>query len=418
MMTAQSIGSSGATSYTEYLDARTAPDPRGDYYLGRDGEPTEAAGRWLASTTSLRELGIATDRPVERGDLVALMEGRAPGSTRDDERFLRPAGADGTRAAGIDVTFSAPKSVSIAWALADGAQRAELQGAHARAVQRAMQYLRATVPTTVSWDPRMRANQPALARDLLAAEFRHTTARGVGAGAPDPQLHSHVVVTAVIREDGRVAAVRSRPILRAAREVGAYYRAELAHELSTRGYAIDAGTGKRGRYFELAGVGEQAREAFSRRSRQVAIAAERFRASHGRAPERGELRALKLQSRAAKAPETRPELEREWRATAAEHGLEHAPQPWSDPSRRVEREPVSDRVEHALTVEHATFGERELRATALERAGRARSGQSPRARVRDARRRPGACAREWSLHHARDARVRAHDHRPPGQDGK
>jgi conjugative relaxase-like TrwC/TraI family protein len=352
----------------EYLDARTAPDPRGDYYLGRDGEPTEAAGRWLASTTSLRELGIATDGPVERGDLVSLMEGRAAGSTRDDERFLRPAGADGTRAAGIDVTFSAPKSLSIAWALAEGAQRGELEGAHARAVERAVQYLRATVPTTVSWDPRMRTNQPALARDLLAAEFVHTTARGVGGGAPDPQLHSHVVVTSVVREDGRVAAVRSRPILRAAREVGAYYRAQLAHELRTRGDAIEAETGKRGRYFELVGVGAQAREAFSHRSRQVATAAERFRASHGRAPERGELRALKLHSRAAKAPATRPELEREWRTTAAEHGLEHAPQPWSEPSRRVERAPASDRVEHALTLEHATFGERELRATVLERA--------------------------------------------------
>jgi conjugative relaxase-like TrwC/TraI family protein len=131
------------------------------------------------------------------------MEGRAAGSTRDDERFLRPAGADGTRAAGIDVTFSAPKSLSIAWALAEGAQRGGLEGAHARAVERAVQYLRATVPTTVSWDPRMRTNQPALARDLLAAEFVHTTARGVGGGAPDPQLHSHLVVTSVVREDGR-----------------------------------------------------------------------------------------------------------------------------------------------------------------------------------------------------------------------
>ena len=34
------------------------------------------------------------------------------------------------------------------------------------------------------------------AKDLIAAEYRHTTARGVsGAQAPDPQLHSHVVIT-------------------------------------------------------------------------------------------------------------------------------------------------------------------------------------------------------------------------------
>ena len=34
------------------------------------------------------------------------------------------------------------------------------------------------------------------AADLIAAEYRHTTARGVaGAVAPDPQLHSHVVIS-------------------------------------------------------------------------------------------------------------------------------------------------------------------------------------------------------------------------------
>ena len=74
---------------------------------------------------------------------------------------------------------------------------------------------------------------------------------------------------------------------RPARELGAHYRALLAYELAERGYEITRATGKDGKYFELAGVPEELRAAFSGRSREVARAAERFRARTGREPHRG-----------------------------------------------------------------------------------------------------------------------------------
>ena len=58
-------------------------------------------------------------------------------------------------------------------------------------------------------------------------------------------------------------------------------------------------------------------DAFSARSREVASAAERFRAKWGRAPERGELRALKLENRKAKVLVTRADLQVVWNETAA-----------------------------------------------------------------------------------------------------
>jgi TrwC relaxase len=104
---------------------------------------------------------------------------------------------------GIDVTFSAPKSVSAVWALGDPWQREQIE-----------------------------------------AEYRHTTARGVsGAQAPDPQLHSHVVITGAVREDERFVAVASRPVFRSARELGAFYRSALAGELAREGYGIEQATG-------------------------------------------------------------------------------------------------------------------------------------------------------------------------------
>jgi conjugative relaxase-like TrwC/TraI family protein len=281
VMTASSIGSAKAGGYARYLESKTVEPERGDYYLTPSGEPTQAPGRWLASPDTLARLGIEGGE-VDGDDFVALMEGRHPRSGG----WLRRAGADGGRGGGIDVTFSPPKSVSALWALGDEAQRGDMEAAHAAAVSDAVRYLAETVPTVRRRYGGEVVEEPAV--DLVAVEYRHTTARGVLAGdAPDPQLHSHVVITSAVRDDWRVVAVASRPIFRAAREVGAYYRSALAHELATRGYPIEPGTGKHGRYFEIAGVPRGLLEAFSARTREVAAAAERFRARWGRAPENG-----------------------------------------------------------------------------------------------------------------------------------
>lgn len=362
-MTAASIGAAKGGGYARYLESKTIRPERGDYYLSPEGEPTQAPGLWLASPDTLARLGIEGET-VEGREFIALMEGRHP---RTGE-WLRAEGAGGGRGGGIDLTFSAPKSVSAVWALGDGAQRRDMEAAHAAAVKDAMAHLTETVPTV----RRSRHNQvfEEHAVELIAAEYRHTTARGVMEGdAPDPQLHSHVVITSAVRDDGRIVAVASRPIFRSARELGAYYRSALAHELAQRGYAIERGTGKQGRYFEIAGVPRGLLDAFSSRSREVARAAERFRAKYGRAPERGELRALKLENRKAKVLVTQGDLQLVWNETAArfeyttdkEQAVGHrAP---DAPERALE-----DRVEERLTERAATFEPGELRAVLLEQS--------------------------------------------------
>ena len=87
------------------------------------------------------------------------------------------------------------------------------------------------------------------------------------------------------------------------------------------GYAIEQGTGKDGRHFEISGVPRELSEAFSGRSREVARAAERFRARYGRAPERGELRNLALENRRSKELTTRSDLQRAWVETGRGHGF-------------------------------------------------------------------------------------------------
>ncbi len=365
MVSASSIGSAKGGGYARYLEARTIAPERGDYYLNPDGELTQAPGRWLADPDTLGRLGIDPNGPVAGGDFISLMEGRHPGTGR----FLRPEGAGGGRGGGIDVTFSAPKSVSTVWALSESWQRQEIEAAHARAVEQTLGYMREQVPVV-----RRRFSGQVVeetANDLIAAEYQHTTARGVAGGkAPDPQLHSHVVITGVIREDDRLVATWSRPVFRSARELGAHYRAALTHELSERGYEIQQGTGKGGKYFELAGVPVGLRDAFSGRSREVARAAERFRARTGREPKRGELRDLALENRRAKTLTTRRDLEGVWRQTGSEYsfGPSEALQLLAGPERSRPDRAIEDRVEARLVERHAVFDAKDLRTVVLEQA--------------------------------------------------
>ncbi|HEX5308960.1 MAG TPA: MobF family relaxase [Solirubrobacteraceae bacterium] len=363
-MTAASIGASKGGGYARYLESKTIEPERGDYYLSPTGEPTQAPGQWLATPDTLARLGIE-GTSVDGHEFIALMEGKHP----RDGGWLRRAGADGSRAGGIDLTFSAPKSVSTVWALAGESERREIEAAHAAAVSETIEHLTETVPTVRRRYQGQVIEQPA--RDLVAAEYRHTTARGVLEGdVPDPQLHSHVVITSAVREDGKLVAVASRPIFRSARELGAYYRSALAHQLQQRGYAIERGTGKHGRYFELQGVPRGLLDAFSQRSREVARAAERFRAQYGRAPERGELRQLKLENRKAKALITRGDLQQAWNDTAAryDYTVQQPDRPLAPDTQLAVELPLEDRVEQRLTERAATFEPGEFRAVLLEQS--------------------------------------------------
>jgi conjugative relaxase-like TrwC/TraI family protein len=364
MMTASSIGAAKGGGYARYLEGKTVAPERGDYYLTPSGESAQAPGRWLSSPDTLARLGIEGSR-VDGPDFIALMEGRHP----RDGGWLRRVGANGQRGGGIDVTFSAPKSVSVTWALGDERERRMIEQAHRAAVDQAIGYMTETVGTVRRHRAGEVIEEPA--RELIAAEYLHTTARGVLDGdAPDPQLHSHVVVTSAVRQDDQIVAVASRPIFRAAREVGSFYRSALAHELAERGHAIELGTGKESRYFEIAGVPQGLIDAFSARTREVTAAAERFRARWGRAPERGELRRLKLENRKAKLPVTRSDLQRVWDEKAARHGVsrERQDRPRSRASRSRPRAALEDRVEARLTERAATFQPGELRAVLLEQS--------------------------------------------------
>ncbi|MEO8697312.1 MAG: relaxase domain-containing protein [Acidimicrobiales bacterium] len=74
-----------------------------DYYAGAG----EAPGRWLASS---HQLGLDCD--VDATQLRAVLQGHDP---TDAYKLVN---TTNRKIAGFDLTFSAPKSVSVLWALA------------------------------------------------------------------------------------------------------------------------------------------------------------------------------------------------------------------------------------------------------------------------------------------------------------
>ena len=119
------IGALGASSAAYYLD--TVASGREDYYLGVG----EAPGVWLGAHAAT--LGL--DGTVEPAALHAVLEGVDPGGGVRLDR------ARANRAPGFDLTFSAPKSVSIMHALADPDISAQVRDAHDHAVVAALGWL-------------------------------------------------------------------------------------------------------------------------------------------------------------------------------------------------------------------------------------------------------------------------------------
>jgi conjugative relaxase-like TrwC/TraI family protein len=267
MQTTHKIGGGAVDGYTAYL---TSASDRGDYYTtnagaesGEEGyeDADRAAGRWHGSPELLARLGLSPKEPVKREQLASLMNGMSPA----DGSELRPAGGNGTRVAGIDMTFSPPKSVSVLWAVSTPYERSQIEAAHTKAVAGAIARIErdvALVRTRTGGELRHER-----AERLLAAEFVHTSSRLTRdqerGGVPDPQLHSHVVVLGAQRKDGRFAAADSRELFRSARANGAWYRAELAQRLQQLGLEIQGRTGRDERYFEVAGVPEKLSERWS-----------------------------------------------------------------------------------------------------------------------------------------------------------
>jgi conjugative relaxase-like TrwC/TraI family protein len=280
-------------------------------YLTGDGP--DAEGHWLGRQASA--MGLAGS--VETEDLEALLAGHEPatgqqlGSPLVDRvdskgRMIRAV-------AGFDATFSAPKSLSVWWGLTGDPG---LLDAHNLAVQAVLDHIERYAATT-----RIRvgnARQHPDAAGLIMAAFPQATSR-----EDDPQLHTHVVISAkVVAPDGRWFALDGRYLKRKQRALGGLYQSVLRAELTNR-YGITWGPIEKGQA-EIVGMPKELLDAFSKRTAQVdAALADKitdFRAREGRDPTRWERAALTREAsedtRAKKTHAAPGDLGSHWRDQA------------------------------------------------------------------------------------------------------
>jgi conjugative relaxase-like TrwC/TraI family protein len=218
-----------------------------DYYAGSG----EAQGVWLG--VGARELGL--ERAVTGAELRTVLAGEDP---RSDVSLRR--GSSPVRVAAFDLTFSAPKSVSVLFAVAEREVRTRVRDAHDRAVGEALGYVERSAASV----RRGHAGVEVLPADgLVAAAFRHRSSR-----AGDPQLHTHVLVANLGRgPDGRWSALDGRRLYAHARAASFLYqatlRAELAAALGVEWSATRAGIA------EIDGISSRVLRAFSRRRVEI-----------------------------------------------------------------------------------------------------------------------------------------------------
>ena len=290
-----SIGKLGKGQENYYL--ATVAKGVEDYYTGAGESPGEWAG------TGAARLGLSGE--VSPDQLRAVLSGVDP--TTGDILGSR---TRSDRVPGWDLTFSAPKSVSVLYGLGGVEVSSEVVEAHRQAVAAGVSYLERHA--TVS---RRRVDgviEVVRAEGLVIAAFRHRTSR-----AGDPHLHTHcLAANAVERIDGGFGALYSPFIYRHARTAGFVYQAVLRAALTER-LGVAWGEVHNG-YAEVDGVHPALVEHFSKRRTEIEAAlAARGEDSPGAA------RVATLATRRAKDYGVDPEtLAQRWAAEAAELGDE------------------------------------------------------------------------------------------------
>ncbi|MGD0634939.1 MAG: MobF family relaxase [Beijerinckiaceae bacterium] len=276
------LGRDAGSYYTNDSLSETHPRDRDEYYT-RDG-----GGRWWSTGSTIVQNGATIDKESFR-DLCAGFHPAHGGSV------VRAAGP-GHRA-GLDVSFSAPKSFSILWMSGSESQRAELERIQREAVDEALAF----VVKEKLVEARLGAGGfiREVPSDLIIARYDHFTSR-----EGDPQIHTHAVFINVAGcADGKWRAIETDSLYKNQLAVGAAYRTALAERLVARGFRMhEAGQDQ----IEIDGITPDSIEAFSKRSHQLEAVAGRDKSAAQK-----ELATLTTRQSKSEIP-TGPELEKRW----------------------------------------------------------------------------------------------------------
>ncbi|MDF1608269.1 MobF family relaxase [Hoeflea sp. YIM 152468] len=234
------------TKQTAYYATETGAEPRGEWYA--------PAG----------DHGLVDGTVVE----ADLFERLFSGKDTAGQSLVTNGGGRIDRVPAFDVTLSAPRSVSLMWALGDAETRSAIETAHADAVRQTLQLIEKEAAFARRGQGGSRIERIALS----AALFRHGESRPAehadGFTFADPNLHTHcVILNLATRSDKTIGALHSTVLRDWKMAAGATYHAALAAGVMKAGLEIDR-IGSNG-VFEIAGVAEEAITYFSARRQEI-----------------------------------------------------------------------------------------------------------------------------------------------------
>ena len=245
----------GAEYYLADL-AREIPLPP----LGEEGGVAAWSGRAAQ--------GLGLGGAIDPEHLRAVLGGRHPTSGHR----LR---SERATVLGFDLTFSAPKSVSVVFALGGEEAARHVVTAHREGVQGALRYIESHALSAQRGSGEQREIVPTTG--LVAGSFTHGVNRNL-----DPHLHTHVVMANMVHgADGRWSACDHRGLSAHRVAASAVYESHLRVELTSRlGIRWVEASGLRA---EVDGVSPLLLGEFSSRSADI----RRHMAEHGAHSARG-----------------------------------------------------------------------------------------------------------------------------------
>ncbi len=332
MLTVQAIND---LDYYEHLKAT-------EYHVS-SGEP---AGHW---GTGLEQLGLQNGAEVSAKALNAIMLGH----DMEGKKITQSAGKKSHRL-GHDLTFSAPKGVSILWANASPEVQEKISHLQAEAVKKSLDFLKSKCQARTGKDGKVLIP----IESFISATFEHSNTR-----ENDPQLHTHLLLSSTcIREDGKTGTFENSGILKHSKIAGALYRAELANGLKAMGFHIEQDENYKGKgdVFRVAGMNHELEKHFSKRSIQITQKAKETKALFGVSGTFVNQK-IALATRKKKETVNRPVNFAKWQAESQERGfdtqaLESLKAAQAKPFERPSVEQIFDE----LTDHESTFSRQDL----------------------------------------------------------
>ncbi len=220
-----------------------------DYYAKDDPSHQKLSGWYGKGAENLLLEGEVEPKIFQKILAGNLPNGKQIGLIKD---------GDLVHDSGRDLTFSAPKSVSIMALVYNDKKLIE---AHNIAVKATLDEIeKSYIKTRIK---QLGITNTIATNNLIAATFEHHTSRNL-----DPQLHTHcIIANATMDDNNKWKSVFFDDIYNNKKLIGAIYRSELAYQLKQLGYEILAK--RNDAVFELKNVNPELIEIFSTRSKEI-----------------------------------------------------------------------------------------------------------------------------------------------------